>query len=151
MSVADFNARFLGLVCSLGGTPDFNGRPNEVPDPVPFAQDRIRRPYDADAVTHFFRTAVAVDWVLKRFRTAYLGKVSPVHLFWGSFDLAVALFSGRPAPLHPGGVPGLPDNVTRETHSHEVSSAGFWLGGGGIDFPAFYRLPRGFCRAARRR
>jgi Family of unknown function (DUF5996) len=89
--------------------------------------------------------------VLKRFRTAYLGKVSPVHLFWGSFDLAVTRFSGRIAPLHPGGVPGLPDDITREAYSHEVSSAGFWPGGGAIDFPAFYSYaypaPPGFADA----
>jgi hypothetical protein len=89
--------------------------------------------------------------VLKQFRTGFLGKVSPVHLFWGSFDLAVTRFSGRPAPLHPGGVPALPDNVTREAYSHEVSSAGFWPGGGAIDFPAFYSYaypaPDGFADA----
>jgi Family of unknown function (DUF5996) len=89
--------------------------------------------------------------VLKRFRTGYLGKVSPVHLFWGSFDLAVTRFSGRTAPLHPGGIPALPDAVTREAYSHEVSSAGFWPGGGGIDFPAFYSYaypaPAGFAEA----
>jgi len=89
--------------------------------------------------------------VLKRFRTGYLGKVSPVHLFWGSFDLAVTRFSGRTAPLHPGGIPALPDAVTREAYSHEVSSAGFWPVGGGIDFPAFYSYaypaPAGFAEA----
>jgi len=89
--------------------------------------------------------------VLKRFRTGYLGKVSPVHLFWGSFDLAVTRFSGRTTPLHPGGIPALPDAVTREAYSHEVSSAGFWPGGGGIDFPAFYSYaypaPAGFAEA----
>ena len=112
MSVAEFHARFLDLVRSLGGTPDFDGRPNEVPDPVPFTDDHRERPYAADAVTRFFQATVAVDRVLKRFRTAYLGKVSPVHLFWGSFDLAVTRFSGRSAPLHPGGIPALPDEVT---------------------------------------
>ena len=151
MSVAEFHARFLDLVRWLGGTPDFHGRPNEVPNPVPFADDRIERPYDADAVMRFFQATVAVDRVLKRFRTAYLGKASPVHLFWGSFDLAVTRFSGRTAPLHPGGVAGLPDEVTREAYSHEVSSAGFWPGGGAIDFPAFYSYaypaPEGFADA----
>jgi hypothetical protein len=90
----------------------------------------------------------SINRVLNRFRTGYVGKVSPVHLFWGSFDLAVTRFSGRPAPLHPGGVPALPDEVTREAYSHEVSSAGFWPGGGGSDFPAFYSYaypaPNGF-------
>jgi hypothetical protein len=151
MSVAEFHARFLDLVRSLGGTPDFDGRPNEVPDPVPFTDDHRERPYAADAVTRFFQATVAVDRVLKRFRTAYIGKVSPVHLFWGSFDLAVTRFSGRSAPLHPGGIPALPDEVTREAYSHEVSSAGFWPGGAGVDFPAFYSYaypaPAGFADA----
>ena len=138
MSVADFHKRFLDLVRSLGGTPGFDGRPNEVPSPIPFAEDKTERPYAAEAVTRFFHAMVAVDRVLKRFRTGYLGKVSPVHLFWGSFDLAVTRFSGRTAPLHPGGIPALPDAVTREAYSHEVSSAGFWPGDARIDFPAFY-------------
>lgn len=148
MSVADFHARFCELVGRLGGTPEFDGRPNEVPDPIPFQDDRQIRPYDADAVTRFFGALVAIDGVFHRFRTGFTGKVSPVHLFWGSFDLAVTRFSGRPAPLHPGGVPGLPDEVTREAYSDEVSSAGFWPGGGGTDFAAFYSYayptPNGF-------
>ena len=119
-----------------------------MPDPVPFAEDRAERPYDADATQRFFEALVAVDHVLKRFRTAYLGKISPVHLFWGSFDLAVTRFSGAVAPPHPGGVPGLPDAVTREAYSHAVSSAGFWPGSGRIAFPAFYSYaypaPEGF-------
>ena len=108
MSVAEFHRRFRDLIGSLGGTPEFDGRPNEVPNPIPFVDDRAERPYAADAVTRFFRALVAVDQVLKRFRTGYLGKVSPVHLFWGSFDLAVTRFSGRRAPRHPGGIPALP-------------------------------------------
>jgi hypothetical protein len=151
MSVADFHGRFRDMVHSLGGTTQFHGRPNELPDPVPFAEDRTPRPYDAEAVTRFFTALVAVDQVLKRFRTGYLGKVSPVHLFWGSFDFAVTRFSGRIAPPHPGGIPALPDEVTREAYSHEVSSAGFWPGGGGVDFPAFYSYaypaPNGFADA----
>ena len=151
MSVAEFHRRFLDLVRSLGGTPRLHGRPNELPDPVPFAQDDVPRPYDDDAVTRYFRALTAVAHVFNRFRTAYLGKVSPVHLFWGSFDLAVTRFSGRPAPIHPGGIPGLPDAVTREAYSHEVSSAGFWPGGGPIGYPAFYSYaypaPEGFAQA----
>ena len=151
MSVAQFHQHCLELIESLGATPEFHGRPNEVPDPVPFADDLAERPYDADAVTRFFRATVAIDRVLKQFRTAYIGKVSPVHLFWGSFDVAVTRFSGRRAPLHPGGIPALPDEVTREAYSHEVSSAGFWPGGGAIDFPAFYSYaypaPDGFADA----
>ena len=148
MSVADFNGRFQELVAALGGTPRRDGAPNEVPAPIPFDEDRATRPYDADAVRRFFGTLVSVDRVLKRFRTGFLGKVSPVHLFWGSFDLAVTRFSGRKAPLHPGGVPNLPDDVTREAYSHEVSSAGFWPGGGGVEEAAFYSYaypaPKGF-------
>lgn len=151
MSVAAFHAQFRDLLDAVGGNPEFDGRPNEVPDPVPFADDRSERPYDADAVVRFFQAMVAIDRVFKRFRTAFLGKVSPVHLFWGSFDFAVTRFSGRAAPRHPGGIPALPDKVTREAYSHEVSSAGFWPGGGGIDFPAFYSYaypaPNGFSDA----
>lgn len=151
MSVAYFHGRALDLIRTLGGTPEFHGRPNEIPEAIPFAEDKMERPYDADAVTRFFRACVAVTNVLQIFRTAYLGKVSPVHLFWGSFDIAVTRFSGRHAPSHPGGIPALPDEITREAYSHEVSSAGFWPGGGAIDFPAFYSyaypMPTGFAAA----
>jgi len=151
MSVAEFHRQFRELLGRLGGTPAFHGRPNEVPNPIPFRDDRQTRPYDAEAVTRFFQALVAINRVLYRFRTGFIGKVSPVHLFWGSFDLAVTRFSGRSAPLHPGGVPGLPDDVTREAYSHEVSSAGFWPGGGGTDFAAFYSYaypaPKGFADA----
>jgi hypothetical protein len=151
MSVAEFHRRFLELVQWLGGTPELNEHPNEIPNPVRFTDDRAERPYDAEAVGRFFQALVQVDRILKRFRTGYLGKVSPVHLFWGSFDLAVTRFSGRRAPLHPGGVPALPDEVTREAYSHEVSSAGFWPGGGPVDFAAFYAYaypaPEGFAKA----
>ena len=138
MSVATFHGQFIELLRELGATTNFHGRPSEVRNATPFVDDRAERPYDAQAVTRFFRACLSIDRVLRLFRTSFLGKVSPVHLFWGSFDLAVTRFSGRPAPLHPGGVPGLPDDVTREAYSHEVSSAGFWPGGGGIDYPAFY-------------
>lgn len=151
MSVASFHAHALDLVRSLGGTAELNGMPNEIPNAIPFAEDRAERPYDADAVARFFKASIAVTAVLQTFRTAYLGKVSPVHLFWGSFDLAVTRFSGRRAPLHPGGIPALPDEITREAYSHEVSSAGFWPGGGAVDFPAFYSYaypaPAGFAAA----
>jgi hypothetical protein len=151
MSVAEFHARFVELIGQLGGTPAFDGRPNEVPNPIPFREDRRARPYDAKAVARFFEALVAITRVFHRFRTGYLGKVSPVHLFWGSFDLAVTRFSGRPAPVHPGGVPGLPDDVTREAYSHEVSSAGFWPGDTATRFPAFYAYaypaPKGFADA----
>ena len=151
-TVATFHESFIQLISELGGTPTFNGRPNEVPYPVPFAEDHRDRPYDGEAVERFHQGLVAVDKVFNRFRTSFLGKSSPVHLFWGSFDLAVTRFSGRRAPLHPGGIPALPDDVAQEAYDREVSSAGFWPGGGGIDYPAFYAYaypaPGGYRAAA---
>jgi hypothetical protein len=138
MAISAFYEKTKALVVALGGTPRINGKPNEIADGVPFAEDHAERPYDRDAINRFFRATVTIAQVFGRFRTGYLGKVSPVHLFWGSFDLAVTRFSGRRAPTHPGGIPALPDTITSEAYSHEVSSAGFWPGGGGIDEPAFY-------------
>jgi predicted GNAT family acetyltransferase len=138
MTVAKFHASFVQLISELGGTPTFNGQPNEVPNPVPFAEDDRDRPYDRDAVHRFHQALIAVDRVFNRFRTSFLGKSSPVHLFWRALDLAVTRFSGRRAPLHPAGIPALPDDVAQEAYDREVSSAGFWPGGGGIDYPAFY-------------
>ena len=152
ISVAEFHERFLDALSKLGAPTNFHGAPNEVPDPVPFREQTDPGAYDPDAAQDFWRALVEIDRVFKQFRTGFLGKVSPVHLFWGSFDLAVTRFSGRPAPPHPGGIPALPDTVTREAYSHEVSSAGFWPGGGGVDHPAFYSYayptPDGFKRAA---
>lgn len=151
-TVAAFHADFVSLISELGGTPTFNGAPNEVAEPVPFVEDHRDRPYDGEAVQRFHQALVAVDRVFNRFRTSFLGKSSPVHLFWGSFDLAVTRFSGRRAPLHPGGIPALPDDVAQEAYDREVSSAGFWPGGGGIDYPAFYAYahpaPNGFRSAS---
>jgi hypothetical protein len=148
MSVADFLDRTAVMVTSLGGHFDIYGTPNEMEDAVPFDQDKAVRPYDRHAVQRFHQALVRIDRVFSRFRTSFLGKVSPVHLFWGSFDLAITRFSGRPAPLHPGGIQGLPDAVTREAYSHEVSSVGFWPGGGGVDEAMFYSYayptPEGF-------
>lgn len=148
MTVAEFHRRLLALTDDLGVRTSFHGIPNEVSDPIPFAKDTTHASYDADAVSRFWRALGQADRVLKEFRTGFLGKVSPVHLFWGSFDLAVTRFSGRAAPLHPGGIPGLPDAITREAYSHEVSSAGFWPGGGPVEYPAFYSYaypaPQGF-------
>ncbi len=138
MPVAEFHRRFIGILDRIGAPTDLHGAPNEVADPVPFAQQTDPGAYDRDVAHDFWQALVSIDSVFKRFRTGFLGKTSPVHLFWGSFDMAVTRFSGRPAPLHPGGVPALPDDVTREAYSHEVSSAGFWPGGGGTDYPAFY-------------
>ncbi|MEG3191578.1 DUF5996 family protein [Lysobacter sp. D1-1-M9] len=138
MSVAEFLDRTTALVKRLGGRMDIHGAPNEMPDAIPFSQDTTRRPYDREAVQRFHQAVVQIERMFTRFRTGYLGKVSPVHLFWGSFDLAVTRFSDRQAPRHPGGVPALPDSVTEEAYSHEVSSAGFWPGGGGVEEPMFY-------------
>ena len=147
-SVADFFHRFRALLKSIGAPDNFHAAPNEVPDAIPFAQQTNPGTYNPDAAHDFWLAALKVDQVFKKFRTGFLGKVSPVHLFWGSFDIAVTRFSGRTAPLHPGGFPALPDDVTQEAYSHEVSSAGFWPGGGGADFPAFYSyaypMPEGF-------
>ncbi|MEO1251353.1 MAG: DUF5996 family protein [Pseudomonadota bacterium] len=148
MSVAEFWERFLTSLDKIGAPTDLHGSPNEVPDPVPFAAQTIAGGYDPDAAHDFWTALVFVDSVFRKFRTGFLGKSSPSHLFWGSFDLAVTRFSGRPAPLHPGGFPALPDEITREAYSHEVSSTGFWPGGGGVDEAAFYSyaypVPDGF-------
>ncbi|MBB4001301.1 DUF5996 family protein [Aurantimonas endophytica] len=152
MTVAAFHARFVSLITELGGTPTFHGSPNEVPYPVAFAEDERDRPYDREAVQRYHQALVAVDRVFNRFRTSFLGKSSPVHLFWGALDLAVTRFSGRRAPLHPAGIPALPDDVAQEAYDREVSSAGFWPGGNGIDYPAFYAYaypaPAGYRAAA---
>lgn len=138
MTVAEFHAEFSRIVCEIGGAPVFDGQPNEVPNPVPFSEDHRDRPYDRDAVKRFHQALIAIDRVFKKSRTSFLGKCSPVHLFWGSLDMAVTRFSGRRAPLHGGGVPALPDEVAQEAYDRGVSSAGFWPGGGGLDYPAFY-------------
>ncbi len=137
-SVADFHRRVFNLLSGLGVDVTINDLPNEIPDAIPFSQDGVHVTYDAAAAHRFWRVLVQVDRVFRLFRSAFLGKVSPVHFFWGSFDLAVTRFSGRPAPLHPGGVPGLPDAVAREAYSHEVSSAGFWPGNDAFPQALFY-------------
>lgn len=151
MSVAAFHERFQGELASLGLPADFHHAPNEVPDPKPFREQTLPGAYDPAAASAFWRALVAIDRVFWRFRTGFLGKSSPPHLFWGSFDFAVTRFSGRRAPLHPGGFPALPDAVTREAYSHEVSSAGFWPGGGGVEEACFYAYaypaPEGFAAA----
>lgn len=152
MSVAAFFDRTKEAIAGVGGTATIHGVPSEIPEAIPFARDTQPRPYDADAVARFHQALLRIDHVFRQFRTSYLGKVSPVHLFWGALDLAVTRFSGRRAPLHPGGVPGLPDTVTREAYSHEVSSAGFWPGGSGVEDAMFYSYaypaPPGFREAS---
>lgn len=138
MSVAAFYRDVMGELAELGLDVRIARMPNEVPDPIAFDLDETHASYDAEAVHCFWQALVQANRLLGLFRTGFLGKVSPVHFFWGSFDLAVTRFSGRPAPLHPGGVPGLPDAITREAYSHEVSSAGFWPGGDAYPQAAFY-------------
>jgi hypothetical protein len=149
--VAEFYGEVMHALGELGVSLRINEMPNEIPGAIPFPEDRIHASYDRDAASRHFRVLLATHRVFSHFRTAFLGKVSPVHFFWGSFDLAVTRFSGRAAPPHPGGVPNLPDDVAREAYSHEVSSAGFWPGGGPIDYPAFYSYaypaPEGFAAA----
>jgi hypothetical protein len=137
-SVATFYARVVSLLRELGILVSIHELPNEVLNPIPFSKDESHRTYDAAAAHAFWRVLIQADRLLKQFRTGFLGKASPVHFFWGSFDLAVTRFSGRPAPPHPGGVPGLPDAVAREAYSHEVSSAGFWPGNDAYPTAAFY-------------
>ncbi|MEO1046648.1 MAG: DUF5996 family protein [Pseudomonadota bacterium] len=137
-SVAEFHGHFIAALDAIGAPSRFHGAPNELPEAVPFVQQTALGSYEPEAAHDYWRALLAIDQVFHQFRTGFLGKVSPVHLFWGSMDLAVTRFSGRAAPVHPGGIPHLPDPVTREAYSHEVSSAGFWAGGGGLDYPAFY-------------
>jgi hypothetical protein len=146
--VADFYHATIDLLGGMGIAVRINETPNEIPNPIRFSEDRTHASYDAAAAHRFWRALVQADRVFKLFRTSFLGKASPVHFFWGSFDLAATRFSGRRAPLHPGGVPGLPDAVTREAYSHEVSSAGFWPGADAFPRAAFYSYaypePAGF-------
>ena len=132
-TVADFYSEFMAALRSLDIQVAIYPKPAEVPDPVPFAEDRQYKAYDAQAAHRCWRILASCDSVFKQFRARFLGKSSPVHFFWGSFDLAVTRFSGRRAPERPGA-----DAITREAYSHEVISAGWWPGGSGIDGPAFY-------------
>jgi hypothetical protein len=138
ISVAAFYGEVMEAMTAIGAEVRINLLPNEIADPIAFDKDAIHASYDGAAAHRFWQALVQVDRVFKRFQSGFLGKGSPVHFFWGSFDLAVTRFSGRPAPLHPGGIPGLPDEVTREAYSHEVSSAGFWPGSDAYPQPAFY-------------
>ena len=150
-TVASFYRRVMDALHGLDLDVRIYARPNEVSDPIPFDRDEVHRAYDAAAVNRFWRVLVESDRVFKQFRSGFIGKCSPVHLFWGALDLAVTRFSGRTAPEHPGGIPNLPDRVTREAYSHEVSSGGFWAGGGPIAYPAYYAYaypePAGFAGA----
>lgn len=150
-SVATFYRRLMSELDRMQLAVRIFTRPNEIADPLPFASDETHRAYDGDAVNRFWRILVQTDRVMKEFRSRFIGKCSPVHLFWGAMDLAVTRFSGRLAPPHPGGIPNLPDRITREAYSHEVSSCGFWAGTPPVDYPAFYAYaypePPGFAAA----
>src|SRR5689334_9680385 len=138
MSVAAFYVEMGIALSELDLIFTINPMPCEIPGAIPFGEDDVHKSYDPEYARRFFRVLTSAHEVMSQFRTGFLGKASPVHFFWGSFDLAVTRFSGRPAPRHPGGVPGLPDAVTREAYSHEVSSAGFWPGNEAFPHAAFY-------------
>jgi hypothetical protein len=147
-SVADFYAEIMGRLRGLGLDTPIWTMPVEIPDAIPFEQDRTHASYDPEYVTRFWRILVQADRVFTQFRAQFLGKVSPVHFFWGSFDMAVTRFSGRTAPRLGGESPNLGPWVMQEAYSHEVSSCGFWPGNGGFGKPAFYSYaypePQGF-------
>jgi hypothetical protein len=150
-SVAAFYRRLTEELGRLNLDVKIEMKPNEISEPIRFDQDEVHRTYDREYANRFWRILVQADRVFKQFRAQFIGKCSPVHLFWGAPDLAVTRFSGREAPMHPGGISNLPDWVTREAYSHEVSSCGFWPGGGPISYPVFYSYaypePAGFSEA----
>ncbi len=137
-TVARFHEQLRELLVAAGLPVDTSGAPNEVEEAVPFIDDNRERAWDRATLLRIFRAFCDANRVFEHFRSGFVGKSSPSHLFWGSLDLAITRFSGREAPLHPGGFPNLSDRVTREAYSHEVASAGFWLGGSGVSEAAFY-------------
>lgn len=147
-SVAALHSRLVAMLDRHGLPSTFNGKPSEIEGAVPFAEDKARREYDRGSADRFREALAAMLPVFEQFRAGFAGKSSPIHFWWGGFDLAVTRFSGRPAPPHPGGIPGLPDRITREAYSQEVSSAGFWAGGITAAEPFFYSYaypePAGF-------
>jgi hypothetical protein len=151
ISVAEFYRRYREVMRAIDVEVAIMARPVEVPEAIPFAADEQHRTYDRDWVERLFTVLVHSDAILKAFRGEFLGKASPVHFFWGGFDLAVTRFSGRPAPKHGGGIPNCPDWVMHEAYSHEVSSAGFWPGAAWFPEAVFYAYaypaPDGFASA----
>ncbi|MGD1947761.1 MAG: DUF5996 family protein [Croceivirga sp.] len=137
-TVADFYKELFEKMEQLGIRVKIYGSPNEVEPAIPFKQNTINKSYDKDTAQAIWRAMVKVNEVFNQFRSDFIGKASPVHLFWGAFDLAVTRFSGEDAPLHQGGMPNMPLDVMQEAYSKEVSSAGFWLGSKDFPFPAFY-------------
>jgi hypothetical protein len=148
--VAAFYRRLMSTLSDLGLNIAIHTVPNEIRDAIPFDRDEVHRSYDEEAVRRFWMTLMLSHRVFTTFRARFIGKSSPVHFFWGSFDLAVSRFSGREAPRHAGGIPNMPDFVAREAYSHEVSSSGFWPGAG-LGYPAYYSYtypaPDGFASA----
>lgn len=145
-SVQDFHAEYVAHLADLGVDVAIHTTPNEIPDAVPFDQDTVHASYDASAATAFWRSLVSAHRVLERHRASWRGKSSPVHFFWGAFDLAVTRFSGASAPVHPGGVPNCPDWVMVEAYDSELSSCGYWPGGSeeGSFYAYSYPEPAGF-------
>lgn len=137
-SVASFYHEVFGALRSVGIEAYIHAAPNEIEPAIPFAQDTVHQSYDAEYARRFWQVLTRVYPVFTRFRAGFVGKSSPVHLFWGAMDLALTRFSGRPAPLHPGGAPNIPLAVMQEAYSHEVSSCGFWPGNEAYPHPAFY-------------
>ena len=150
-SVAKFYGEVMHALNELGLAVKIDLLPNEIADPIQFDKDEKHRSYDPEYANRFWRVLAQADRVFKQFRSGFCGKCSPVHFFWGSFDLAVTRFSGRPAPPHPGGIPHLPDAITREAYSQEVSSLGFWPGNDAMPQTIFYSYaypePKGFGEA----
>jgi hypothetical protein len=138
ITVADFYAELFELLASLGIEVKIHGAPNEMEPAIPFTENTINKHYDPDAAFALWKAMLKANEVFNQFRSAFIGKASPVHLFWGAFDLAVTRFSGRPAPLHQGGMPNMPLEVMQEAYSQEVSSAGFWPGSKDFPIPIFY-------------
>jgi hypothetical protein len=137
-SVARFYRSLMAVLEELQIALKIDRTPNEIPEPIAFDLDETHRSYDPEQANRFWRVLLQSDRVLKKFRSRFCGKCSPVHFFWGSFDLAVTRFSGRPAPPHPGGIPHLPDTVAREAYAQEVSSVGFWPGSAASPTPLYY-------------
>lgn len=137
-TVASFYQELFEKLAELGINVKIHASPNEVDPAIPFAENTVNKSYDQDAIQAIWKAMLQTNEVFNQFRSDFIGKASPVHLFWGAFDLAVTRFSGNDAPLHQGGMPNMPLDVMQEAYSHEVSSAGFWPGSKDFPFPAFY-------------
>lgn len=137
-TVADFHQELFGTLRQLGIELSIHGRPNEMEESIPFAENTVNKSYDKQSVLDFWQASVSTHNVFQRFRSKFIGKCSPVHFFWGAFDVAVTRFSGKKAPLHQGVMPNMPQAVMQEAYSQEVSSVGFWPGSDASPLPVFY-------------